>query len=301
MRFQESRCEEARNFNNKIWNAARYALALPEGLPAAMTLPPHDRLTLADKWILTRLYDATQTVSGAFDAYDFGLAAETLWRFVWYEICDWYVEATKDEYSRDTRAAVLSFVLNAAMRLLHPIEPFITEEVWLTLPHDGQTIVTAAWPDLAEIPIDRAASAAFETLQRTVERLRNLRAEMGLQRRDTLTLQVPAGVPDDAASLLATYRGRRQCGRSEAAAATLEESLAAVTGLAPKGVLSERYKKEAVRLRAEVERGDAKLANERFVANAKPGVVAKEREKLEGYRAELARVEARSRKWGVRE
>ncbi|HKU68021.1 MAG TPA: valine--tRNA ligase [Candidatus Baltobacteraceae bacterium] len=300
VRFQESRCEEARNFNNKIWNAARYALALPEGLPKAMTLPRADALTIADKWILTRLHDAAQNASAALDAYDFGLAAETLWRFIWYEICDWYVEATKDEHARDTRAAVLSFVLNNAMRLLHPIEPFITEEVWLTLPHDGATIVTASWPDLAEIPVDRGAAQAFEALQRTVERLRNLRAEIGLQPRDVLTLEVPAGVPDGVASLLATYTAGK-VELVESSGDGLAESLGAVAGLAPKGVLAERYKKEAVRLRAEVQRGEGKLANERFVANAKPEVVAKEREKLEGYRAELVRVEAALKEMGVDE
>jgi valyl-tRNA synthetase len=300
VRFQESRCEEARNFNNKIWNATRYALALPEGLPKAMTLPRAHELTLADKWILTKLHDAVEAVSGALDAYDFGDAAETLWRFIWYELCDWYVEATKDEHSRGTRAAVLSFVLNNAMRLLHPIEPFITEEIWLTLPHDGQTIVTASWPDTAEIPVDRQAAQDFEALQRTVERLRNLRAEIGLQPRDALTLEVPVSVPDAVTSLLETYTAGK-AEPAEAASNSLAESLAAVAGLAPKGVLAERYKKEAVRLRAEVARGEGKLANERFVANAKPDVVAKEREKLEGYRAELTRVEAALEEMGVHE
>ncbi len=298
VRFQESRCEEARNFNNKIWNAARYALALPEGLPGAMTLPRADRLTLADRWILTRLHGAVQAVSSALDAYDFGAAAETLWRFIWYEICDWYLEATKDDYSQATRGAVLSFVLNAAMRLLHPIEPFITEEVWLTLPHDGQTIVTASWPDLAEIPVDREAERTFEALQRTVERLRNLRAEMGLQPRDALTLRVPAGVPESTASLLATYtKGEVQ--PADTSHGSQVEALSAVTGLAPRAVMIERYKKEAARLRAEVERSMSKLADDRFVANAKPDVVEKERAKLAGYRAELDRMKAALEEMGV--
>lgn len=301
VRFQESRCEEARNFNNKIWNAARYTLALPEGLPRAMTLPRAEQLTIADKWILTRLHDTALGVSTALDAYDFGVAAETLWRFMWYEICDWYVEATKDESSRATRSAVLSFVLNNAMRLLHPIEPFITEEVWLTLPHDGQTILTASWPDIAEIPVDREAAETFEALQHTVERLRNLRAETGLQPRDVLTLEVPAGVPDAVASLLATYTVGMVRPVEAAAGETLAECLAAVAGVAPKGVLAERYKKEAVRLRSEVQRGEGKLADARFVANAKSEVVAKEREKLEGYRGELARVEAALEEMGVHE
>ncbi len=93
IRFQESRCEEARNFNNKIWNAARYLLSLPEGLPGALTLPAPGDLTLADKWILTKLLDTVHAVTAAFNGYDMGTAAETLWHFIWYEVCDWYLEA----------------------------------------------------------------------------------------------------------------------------------------------------------------------------------------------------------------
>ena len=291
VRFQESRCEEARNFNNKIWNALRYTLALPEALPPAMALPPPDARTVADRWILTRLHDTAQAVASAFDAYNFSAAAETLWNFIWYELCDWYVEATKNPQLQRSRAPVLSFVLNHAMRLLHPIEPFISEEVWLALPHDGETIVTAAWPDLAEIPVDRFAAGQFESLRIAVERLRNLRAEIGLQPRDVLDLEVPAAVPETLASLAATFTAGRVL-RVDGVQQSLEEAMAAIAGVAPKGVLAERYKKEAVRLLAEVERSEAKLANERFVANAKPDVVAKEREKLEQYRSELARVRA---------
>jgi len=246
---------------------------------------------VADRWILTRLHDTAQAVASAFDAYNFSAAAETLWNFIWYELCDWYVEATKNPQLQRSRAPVLSFVLNHAMRLLHPIEPFISEEVWLALPHDGETIVTAAWPDLAEIPVDRAAAGQFESLRMAVERLRNLRAEIGLQPRDVLDLEVPAAVPETLASLAATFTAGRVL-RVDGVQQSLEEAMAAIAGVAPKGVLAERYKKEAVRLLAEVERSEAKLANERFVANAKPDVVAKEREKLEQYRSELARVRA---------
>jgi valyl-tRNA synthetase len=258
-------------------------------------------MTIADKWILTRLHDTVDAVSSALDGYDFGSAAGTLYHFIWFEFCDWYLEATKDEYSHATRAAVLSFVLNNTMRLLHPIEPFITEEVWLTLPHDGQTIVTASWPDRAEIPVHRDAVADFEALQRAVERLRNLRVDMGLQNRDVLTLEVPAGVPEAVASLIATLTMGKVQQAQAPGGETLVERLGMVAGRAPKGVLIERYKKEAMRLRSEVERCERKLADERFVSNAKPEVVAKEREKLEGYRAELARVEAALKEMGARE
>ncbi len=291
IRFQESRCEEARNFNNKIWNATRYLLSLPEGLPRAMTLPKAHELTLADAWILTRLHDTIEEMSRLLDAFDFGNAAETIWRFVWYEFCDWYLEATKAPENRATRAAVLSFVWNNAMRLLHPIAPFITEEVWLALPHDGVTIMTATWPDPFEVPVDRAAAERFDALQRAIERIRNLRSEMGLAPKAPLTLEVPHNVPDAVASLLALYT-YGEIERSAERGASLDDALAAVEGRAPKGLLLERYRKELVRLRGEVERGEKKLGNAQFTAKAAPEVVAKERDKLDAYRAELQNVEA---------
>jgi valyl-tRNA synthetase len=290
IRFQESRCEEARNFNNKIWNATRFMLALPEGLPNALTLPPPSSLTLADRWILTRLHDAAAATASAFDAREIGSAADAVWRFVWYEFCDWYLEASKVPENGATRAAVLSFVFNNAMRLLHPIEPFITEEVWLALPHDGHSIVTATWPDPLEIPVDRAAAADFEALRAGVERLRNARAEAGLQPRERVTLDVPANVPDAALGLLAHF-ATASIERAPAAGQSLEEGLAAMTVRAPRDVSLARYQKETRRLRDEVERFEKRLGNEQFVAKADPAVVAKERSKLEGYRAELARVE----------
>jgi valyl-tRNA synthetase len=291
IRYQESRCEEARNFNNKIWNATRYMLALPEGLPSAMTLPAETSLTPADRWILTRLQTTIVMIGKLLDGYDFGNAAETIWRFIWYEFCDWYLEATKAEQNRVTRAAVLSFVWNNAMRLLHPLAPFISEEVWLALPHDGETIVTAAWPDPLEFPAFPAEARNFELLQKTVERVRNLRAEIGVHPRDRVILDVPASVPEALAALLAllataTIEPRGSAGES------LEEALEGVSVRAPRAVLEERYRKQVQHLQSEIDRGERKLSNEAFVARAAGSVVAKEREKLDAYRAELARVEA---------
>ena len=288
VRFNESRCEEGRNFNNKIWNALRYMRALPEGLPPAMTLPKAADLSVADKWILTRLHDTVVAVSDAFDRYDFGVAAETIWRFVWYEFCDWYVEATKVQ--TPSRAAVLSYTMNAAMRLLHPIEPFITDEVWRNLPHDGTTIMTVTWPDREEIPVDREAEAAFDALQRCVERVRNVRAEMGLQPRARIELDVPKSLDDAVATLLSSLTAG-DVHRVDSDIAGVVDALAAVTARAPKELALERYRKDRIRLRSEVERGEKKLSNEQFLAKAAADVVAKEREKLDSYRADLARVE----------
>ena len=291
VRYQESRCEEARNFNNKIWNATRYILGLPEGLPPPMTLPPEPGLTIADRWVLTRFRETIARMGKLLGEYDFGIAAETMWRFVWYEFCDWYLEATKADRNRSTRAAVLSYVWNGAMRLLHPIAPFISEEVWLALPHDGETIVTANWPDPLEVPAFTTAAREFELLQRTVERVRNLRAEFGLHPRDRLVLDVPANVSGEMAELLSLLTST-SVERCAPAGHDTEEALAAIGARAPRELLAERYRKEAAHLRSEIDRGERKLGNEAFVAKATPSVVAKEREKLAAYRAELARVEA---------
>lgn len=290
LRYQESRCEEARNFNNKIWNATRYVLALPEGLPLPMTLPEPAALTLPDRWILTRLRETIVRVGGLLSEYDFGNAAETIWRFVWYEFCDWYLEATKAEGNWATRAAVLSYVWNAAMRLLHPFAPFISEEVWLALPHDGETIVTANWPDPLEVPDFESDARSFALVQRAVERVRNLRADMGIHPRERVVLEVPENVPATATELISQLAGA-SVRAAAPAGESLEEAIAAIGAEAPRDLLTDRYRKEATHLRSEIDRGERKLANEAFVAKAAPAVVAKEREKLAAYRDELARVE----------
>jgi valyl-tRNA synthetase len=289
LRFQESRCEEARNFNNKIWNATRYMLSLPEGLPAAGTLPAVEHLTLPDRWILARLHRLVSDLDARLESYDFGGASDALWRFIWYEFCDWYVEATKAEPSRATRAAVLSFVWNAAMRLLHPIEPFITEEVWQALPHDGTTIVTASWPDPDEIPCDRSAEECFEMIRLATERVRNQRAEAGLRPRDRAECSIPANVPAEIAAWIAHHAGVIPV-EAPATGTSLEQALDAIALRVPPAVLRERAEKERVRLQAEIARAEGKLSNAAFVRNAPPDVVDAERAKLERYRAEFERV-----------
>jgi valyl-tRNA synthetase len=290
--YQESRAEESRNFNNKIWNATRYMLALPEGLPGALTLPA-STLTVADCWILTRLHDAIIAVTEALNRYDFGSAAETIWRFIWYEFCDWYVEATKVAENRATRAGVLSFVWNNAMRLLHPIAPFISEEVWLSLPHDGQTIMTATWPDPLEVPTDRDAERLYESVRQVAEQLRNQKAEAGI----SLARKVRARVPDrlkNTAELSFTMAAAGCVADFVTAGESDEDPRLLLRQIFVEQPLEERVKrhrKEIAHLRGEVERLERKLANGDFVAKAAPDVVAKERTKLDGYRAELVRAE----------
>ncbi|HEY0798220.1 MAG TPA: valine--tRNA ligase, partial [Candidatus Baltobacteraceae bacterium] len=285
LRFDERFCDEGKRFNTKMWNALRYAASLPEGLPAALRLPPVSSLTLADRWILTRLRDTIERVTTALDGFEFGVVADTLLDFIWYTFCDWYIEATKE--ISDSRAAVLSFVLNNAVRLLHPISPFVTEEIWLALPHDGATIVTASWPDPAEVPHDPPAAARFEALIAVVTRARNLRSELGLSPKERLTVEVPSSLDAERRALLARLVGADIIDMT-AGPATVDP-LDAVMLRAPVAVLRSRYTREIERLDGEVSRLERKLGNEQFVSKASPEVVAKEREKLAGYEAERAR------------
>ena len=293
LRFDERYCDEAKRFATKLWNALRYTAALPEELPRATVLPPREQLTLADKWILTELRACVETVTRAYDGFQFGVAADALLQFGWYTFCDWYVEATKAPGQEATRAAVLSFVLNAFVRAMHPIAPFVTEEIWLTLPHDGATIVTASWPDVAEIPSFADDAATFRAVVDKVEQLRNARAEWGIQPKDRMRVEIPAtleperGIVDAIATLaraeIATYDGGD---------GSLRDRILAVRGAADTAKLRERYTREIARLESEVARSEKKLANESFVAKASPDVVGAERAKLDEYRRELARVRA---------
>jgi valyl-tRNA synthetase len=293
LRFDERYCDEARRFSNKLWNALRYTHALPEGLPGATVLPSAERLTLADKWILTELRACVEAVTGAYDAFAFGVASDTLLQFGWYTLCDWYVEATKSDGQRGTRAAVLSFALNTFVRAMHPIAPFVTEEIWLALPHDGATIVTASWPDVAEIPAFPAEAELFRSVIEKVEQLRNARSEWGIAPKDWMRVEVPAllasetGIVEAIATLaraeVATYDGGD---------GSLRDRVLAVRGVAESAKLRERYTREAARLESEVARSEKKLANDAFIARAAADVVAGEREKLGEYRRELERTRA---------
>ena len=290
LRFDERYCDEAKRFATKLWNALRYTCALPEGLPGAAVLPKRNKLTLADKWILTELHRCVETVQRAYDGFTFGVATDTLLQFGWYTFCDWYVEATKAEGQQETRAAVLSFVLNTFVRAMHPIAPFVTEEIWQTLPHDGATIVTASWPDLAEILSFPDDAAVFGAVIEKVEQLRNARSEWRIQPKDRMQVEVPSslanerGIVDTIATLahaqISTYDGGD---------GSMRDRILAVRGVADSSKLRERYTREVARLESEVTRSEKKLANEAFVAKASPDVVAAERAKLEGYRRELER------------
>jgi len=292
LRFNEQVCDQAKRFITKLWNALRFIAALPEGLPRASLLPPADQLTIADKWVLTQLHACVTDVTRGFDTYDLGPAAQRLHDFGWYTVCDWYLESTKAESQKPTRAAVLSFVLNTLMRALHPIAPFVTEEIWQHLPHDGATIVTASWPDVAEIPTFPAEAAMYDAFIAAIDRIRNARAELELKPSERVRVRsapLPEAIVEQFSALA---RAEIVVDRALPAERPFADLLAQIEIVADPAVLRERYAREMATLDDEVVRGEKKLANENFVARAKPDVVAAEREKLDGYRRERERVRA---------
>ena len=287
LRFDVRFVEKARDFNNKLWNALRYVRSLPEGLPRASRLPSFAEASLADKWMLAGLRATIERVSAALDGYEFGVAADALLDFAWFQYCDWYIEATK--IPTPTRAAVLSYGLSSIVRLLHPLAPFITEEIWQALPHDGRTIVTAGWPDPLEITVDPEAPARYEVLKEVVGRVRQLRADLGLAQREKIAIDVPPELDGDARALLGLH-AHATLVDAPALSSVGADPLRAATPRAPAGILRQRYATESARLRGEIDRLERKLANQQFTSKASPVIVAKERAKLERYEADRARV-----------
>ena len=183
MRYSAERVEASRNFANKLWNAARFVLMnLGEDEPA-----PHvpENLELEDKWVLSKFNNLVKEVTDNLEKYEIGLAVSKLYDFIWDVYCDWYIELTKvrlngdDEQKKATAKAVLVYVLSNTLKLLHPFMPFITEEIWQALPHEGDSIMISEWP--CALDFDFAAEEAeFEKVMNVIKAVRNRRAEMNV-------------------------------------------------------------------------------------------------------------------------
>ena len=182
MRFYWNRIESTRNFANKIWNASRFALMNLDGYDPQAEKAPY---TLADKWILSRLQHTIEDVTAYLGKFELGEAGRLIYDFIWGEVCDWYIELIKprlygkvSEASRATAQAVLCRVLGDAMKLLHPFMPFITEEIWQHLPHEGSSIMIAPWPQADESLFDDTAEKGMTVMMDVIKAIRNMRAEV---------------------------------------------------------------------------------------------------------------------------
>ena len=192
LRFQTERLEATRNFANKIWNASRFVLMnltdyeeTPED--AAESSGGKAAYTLADRWIRSRFNRTVEEVTRHLERYDLGEAARVIYEFIWNEFCDWYIEIVKPRLygkenpeSRKTAQKVLADTLRGTMELLHPFMPFITEEIWQHLPHQGKTVMLAPWPKADAAEMDEAAEAEMAVIMEAIKALRNLRSEMNV-------------------------------------------------------------------------------------------------------------------------
>ncbi|MGI6357435.1 MAG: valine--tRNA ligase [Bacillota bacterium] len=313
-RYYLEKIEAARNFCNKIWNASRFVL-LNLGDFSLQEMDIEHNLELADRWILSRVNQVAAEVLHNIDQYNLGEAMRSLYDFIWSEFCDWYIEIAKSRlYGEDAAAqrtvkSVLAHVLEKTMRLLHPFMPFITEEIWQHLPHQGQSIMIAPWPYSDQERIDQQAEQAMAMIMEAIKAVRNIRAELGVApgRRVPCVAQAENATVQQLLTEAAPYF-TKLAGLSEltiaawGAAKPAKSMSAVVSGLElhlPLAGLIDleqeiaRLQKEVANLRAEVERGQKKLANPGFVNKAPADVVAKEREKLADWQQRLSRVEAR--------
>lgn len=319
LRFGEKMLEDIRNFNNKIWNAARFVQMHLGGFQPAVGAAAGS-LGPIDRWILSRYARLVVETTEMLEAYDFDKAARRLYEFVWSEYCDWYLELVKvDLYREDLAPArrqaiqhTLWTVLEGTMRLLHPIMPHITEEIWQALPHGGGTIVGAPWPDGRGVSQDGAAEAQIEILMAVVRAVRSLRADLGLASAAAVAPELHAG--EGERSLLEAHREylswlMRAPGLTIAGEWGGSPALGAVGTVAggvritmevaetdrPKARL--RLQADLASVRADLDRITRKLADASFVARAPAEVVEEERRRereirgrqqaLEGYVRDL--------------
>jgi len=290
--------EGARRFANKLWNAARFVLMQLGDVTPEAGLPDAAELQVEDRWILSRLEACRAEVDAAWEDYDLARVARALYHFTWDEYCDWYLEFAK---LRDDEAAkrVLAHVLDVAMRLLHPLMPFVTEEIWRTLRATDDTIMRSDWPGAGGAR-DAEAEAAVEAVQEAVTELRRFRAEHGLPPRARLTVYATASAGRRAV-LDAGVDGIRRLagveewsfdGRPEGAAGTIvltdAELAVPLEGLIDLGEERERLERELAKAEGELARAEAKLGNESFTARAPADVVAAERAKADEWREAAA-------------
>jgi valyl-tRNA synthetase len=289
----------SRNFCNKLWNATRFAL-----LNGASTAPfGTNDLAVPDRWILSRLSSVIAEVDGLIERYEFGKACEALYHFAWDEFCDWYLELAKvplgsgDERAVDTTRRVLGFVLDQMLRLLHPVMPFVTDELWCALTGEDSVMV-ASWP--AYQFTDTAAEAEMASLMRLVTEIRRFRSDQGLRPGQ----RVPARLAGIEATKLAPHE---QSIRALLRLTEPADTFAASAALAAESVTVEldlagtvdieaerkRVEKDLSAARKEAAQMSAKLSNESFTGKAPADVVAKTRQRLESAEADITRLESR--------
>ena len=313
MRFRFERVEAARNFANKIWNASRFTIMNLADFQAS-DLDLSGELSTADKWILHSFNAAVKEITHLFAQYDFGEAGRQLNHFVWDEFCDWYIELAKlslygdDKKSKKTTQSVLTYVLDRTLRLLHPFMPFITEEIWQHLPHEGESITLASWPEYNEDFDNPQAAKDMVLLMEVIRAIRNIRAEVNVPLSKKIQILIKPG-DTLTADILQKENGyiSRFCNpesleistelsapdKAMSAVVTGVEIYLPLAGLIDLQQEIDRLNKEMENLNFEVDRLQKKLANKGFVDKAPEAVIEAERAKEKDYLEKRAKVQAR--------
>ncbi|WP_342525215.1 valine--tRNA ligase [Chryseomicrobium sp. FSL W7-1435] len=303
LRYSTEKVEAVWNFANKIWNASRFALMNMDGLKYE-EIDLTGEKSVADAWILTRLNETIETVTRLSERYEFGEVGRALYNFIWDDFCDWYIEMAKlplygeDEAAKKLTRSVLAHVLDQTMRLLHPFMPFITEEIWQNLPHQGDSIVTASWPTVRDDLNFPEQAEEMKLLSEIIRSVRAIRAEV----QTPMSKKVPLILSAKDEKALATLENNAAYIEKFCNPETLEIGLridapekamsAVVTGaelfLPLQGLIDieaelARLEKELAKWEKEVKLVQGKLSNERFVSKAPEAVVAEERAKEADY------------------
>ncbi|GAA4705070.1 valine--tRNA ligase [Brevibacillus fulvus] len=312
-RFYWEKVESNRNFANKIWNASRFALMNLSGFRYE-DIDLTGELNIADKWILSRLQATIADVTRLIDAYEFGEAGRVLYNFIWDDLCDWYIEMAKlplygeDPAAKKTTQSVLVTVLDQTLRLLHPFMPFITEEIWQALPHQGTSLTIAQWPQVDQQWLNPDAEAEMGLLMEVIRSVRNIRAEVNVPMSKKIELLIKAS---DQVTLARLTQSReyliRFCNperleitdqltppeKAMSAVVSGAELFLPLAGLVDLEQEVKRLEKELATLHAEVERIEKKLNNPGFIAKAPEKVIAEEKAKMADYMEKREKVLAR--------
>ena len=305
-RFYTEKCEAMRNFANKIWNASRF---LQMNLTIEKCALP-EKLELEDKWVLTKLNTLIREVTENLDSYEIGVASAKVYDFIWDTYCDWYIELTKTRMNGDNAESklaaenVLCYVLTEILKLMHPFIPFITEEIWQALPHEGDYLMTSQWPVYREELNFRTEADAMEAVMDAIRAVRARRAEMNVPPSKKTEMILVTGEPaifEQATHFISRLAYAEKITICDQAPEELSGLVNIVTHKAnvyiPLNELVD-FKAELERIAKEKEKAEnglritmAKLSNEKFVANAPEAVVNAEREKAEKYRQMIAKLE----------
>jgi valyl-tRNA synthetase len=314
MNLAIERVEANRNFANKIWNAARFLVGNLEG-DSPTGKPPSKGLSLPDRWILSRLNHLVESVDRLFETHLYGEAGRQIYDFLWGEYADWYIEISKvalygaDPDAKSRTRHVLTFVLDQCLRMLHPFVPFVTEEIWQHIPHEGEALIIAQWPEADRALIDDEAEAQMALVMGLIRGIRNARAEYNVPPAKKISAMINAG---DSAELLADARellirlanldpetteiGRANATATEQSASVTVGSVTAylpLAGLVDLEAERVRLMKELDATRQQIERSHALLAGEDFAKRAPAHVVQRERDKLESLTATFDTLEER--------